>query len=139
MVKTPEKSTIGQSTLAVHSVRPRGDDLRPVVPPIHASVTYTPEDPDDVRAVLSGEKEGYIYSRNGNPTVAVLRESVAALEGCGDSVVFGSGMAAIHASLLAVGVESGSTVVASRDLYGVTASLLNNVLVLWEFARSTPI
>jgi cystathionine gamma-synthase/methionine-gamma-lyase len=91
-------------------------------------VTYLAEDPDDLRAVLSGEKEGYVYSRNGNPTVAALRESIRALEGAGDSVVFGSGMAAIHAALLAVDVAAGTTLVASRDLYGVTVSLLNTVL-----------
>ncbi|MDQ3855920.1 MAG: PLP-dependent aspartate aminotransferase family protein [Chloroflexota bacterium] len=122
-----DRTRVGQSTLAVHSgTRPEGE-IRPVVPPIYPSVTYMAEDPDDLRAVLAGEREGYVYSRNGNPTVAALRGSIAALEGSGDSVVFGSGMAAIHASLLAVGVGTGSTVVASRDLYGVTMSLFNNV------------
>ncbi len=120
---------MGPSTLAVHSGILRGPDLSPVVPPIHPSVCYTAEDPDDLRAVLAGEKEGYVYSRNGNPTVAALRESIAALEGAGDAVVFSSGMAAIHAALLAVGVGANTTLVASRDLYGVTVSLLNTVLV----------
>ena len=117
----------GPSTLAVHSGVIRGADLSPVVPPIHPSVSYTSEDPDDVRAVLSGEKEGYVYGRNGNPTVAALRESIAALEGAGDAVVFASGMAAIHAALLAAGAEAGSCIVASRDLYGVTRTLLDTV------------
>jgi cystathionine gamma-synthase/methionine-gamma-lyase len=90
-------------------------------------VCYTSEEPDDLRAVLAGEKEGYVYSRNGNPTVAALRESVAALEGAADASVFSSGMAAVHAALLAAGVAAGTTLVASRDLYGVTASLLSGV------------
>lgn len=107
----------------------RGPDLRPVVPPIHPSVSYMAEDPDDLRAVLSGEKEGYVYSRNGNPTVGALRECITALEGAGDAAVLGSGMAAIHASLLAAGVGAGGTIVVSRDLYGVTASLLREVFV----------
>lgn len=129
MVNKVEQQRMGQSTLAVHSGVDRSGDLRPVVPPIHPSVTYMAEDPDDLRAVLSGEKEGYVYSRNGNPTIATLRQSIAALEGTSDSVVFGSGMAAIHAALLAVGVTNGTTIVASQDLYGVTISLFNNVFV----------
>ncbi len=124
----PDLSDAGPSTRAVHSGTLRGPEMRPVVPPIHPSVAYLSEDPDDLRAVLAGEKEGYVYSRNGNPTVAALRESLTALEGAGDSVVFGSGMAAIHAALLAVYVAAGATLVASRDLYGVTVSLLNTVL-----------
>lgn len=117
----------GFGTLAVHAGAPRTGDLRPVTPPIHPSVTYLAEEPDDLRAVLSGEKEGYAYSRNGNPTASALRQTITALEGSGDSAVFASGMAAIHAALLAVGAAAGSTVVVGRDLYGVTASLLNNV------------
>ena len=119
----------GPSTRAVHAGTLRGPDIQPVVPPIYPSVSYMAENPDDLRAVLAGEKEGYVYSRNGNPTVAALRESIAALEGAGDAVVFASGMAAIHAALLAVGVQAGTTLVASRDLYGVTVSLLNTVFV----------
>ncbi|MDP9351244.1 MAG: PLP-dependent aspartate aminotransferase family protein [Chloroflexota bacterium] len=125
----PDLTRVGLSTRAVHAGTERGSDIRPVVPPIHPSVAYLPEDPDDLRAVLSGEQEGYVYSRNGNPTVAALRESLAALEGAGDAVAFASGMAAIHATLLAVGVVTGTTVVASRLLYGVTVSLLNTVFV----------
>ena len=122
-------SGTGPSTRAVHAGVLRGPDIQPVVPPIYPSVSYMAENPDDLRAVLAGEKEGYVYSRNGNPTVAALRESIAALEGAGDAVVFASGMAAIHAALLAVGVHAGTTLVASRDLYGVTVSLLNTVFV----------
>lgn len=125
----PDLTGVGPSTRAVHAGTLRGPDIRPVVPPIHPSVTYLAEDPDDLRAVLSGEQEGYVYSRNGNPTVATLRESIAGLEGAGDAVAFASGMAAIHAALLAVGVGAGTTLLASRDLYGVTVSLLNTVFV----------
>lgn len=123
----PDLRDTGPSTLAVHAGTLRGPDLRPVVPPIHPSVTYLAENPDNLRAVLAGEEDGYVYSRNGNPTVTALRESVAALEGAGDAVAFASGMAAIHAALLAAGVAEGTTLVASRDLYGVTVSLLNTV------------
>lgn len=127
MVKETSKGALGPNTLAVHSGIMRGPDLRPVVPPIHPSVSYMAEDPDDLRAVLSGEKEGYVYSRNGNPTVTALRECIATLEGAGNAAVFGSGMAAIHAALLAAGATAGASLVVSRDLYGVTGSLLREV------------
>ncbi len=123
----PQEPAFG--TRAVHSGREHPDGLRPVVPPIHASVSYMAEDPDDLRAVLAGEKEGFVYSRNGNPTVEALRRCIADLEEAGDAVVFGSGMAAMHAALLAALLSSPNrSVVASSHLYGVTISLLNNVL-----------
>lgn len=86
MLENSERRTVdlagtGPSTRAVHAGTLRGPDIQPVVPPIYPSVSYMAENPDDLRAVLAGEKEGYVYSRNGNPTVAALRESIAALEG----------------------------------------------------------
>ncbi len=102
-------------------------DYTPVVTPIYNSVVYLYDEVDKLHRILAGEP-GYVYSRYGNPTTAALEEAVAALEGGASAVAFASGMAAIHAALLAAGLRSGDTVVAARDLYGVTYALLTEVL-----------
>jgi cystathionine gamma-synthase/methionine-gamma-lyase len=83
---------------------------------------------DDLDAVFEGTRKGYVYTRYGNPTVTALEEAVAALEEGEAALAFASGMAAIHAALLAVGARAGSAVVAAQDIYGATYSLLAGLL-----------
>ncbi len=117
------------ATRAVHGGRPRaGAGFTPTVPPIHTSVTYHYPSMDALDEVLGGERKGYVYARHGNPTVAAFEEAVAALEGAEAALAFASGMAAIHATLLAVGARQGAAVLAARDLYGATHSLLTELL-----------
>jgi cystathionine beta-lyase/cystathionine gamma-synthase len=121
---TPE-SILTQSVHAgERSPRP---DYTPAVTPIYNSVVYLYDDVDRLHRILAGEP-GYVYSRYSNPTVAALEEAVATLEGGNAAVAFASGMAALHAALLAAGLRAGDTVVAARDLYGVTHALLHEVL-----------
>jgi cystathionine gamma-synthase/methionine-gamma-lyase len=100
----------------------------PVVTPIHNSVVYLYDDVDTLHRILAGSEPGYVYSRYANPTTAALEEAVAVLEAGAAATAFSSGMAAIHAALLASGLRAGDTIVAARDLYGITLSLLNTVL-----------
>ncbi len=83
---------------------------------------------DDLDAVFAGTRRGYVYTRHGNPTVAVLEEAIAALEQGEAALAFASGMAAVHAALLAAGARAGSVVVAARDIYGATYALLDRLL-----------
>jgi cystathionine gamma-synthase/methionine-gamma-lyase len=83
---------------------------------------------DVLDKVMAGTREGYVYSRWGSPTVTALQEAVAALEGGEMALAFSSGMAAIHATLLALGARSGATVVAAQDLYGATYALLDQLM-----------
>jgi cystathionine gamma-synthase/methionine-gamma-lyase len=73
---------------------------------------------------FSGEIDGYVYTRHGNPTVAAVERVMVALEGGAGACAFGSGMAALHAALVACELRPGATVLASQDLYGATLSLL---------------
>lgn len=117
------------ATQAVHAGKPNADpDFRPTVAPIHPSVTYSYRSMESLDEVLAGSREGYVYARYGNPTVAALEEAVAVLEGGEAALAFGSGMAAIHAALLAVGARSGTAVVVAQDIYGATHSLLNRLM-----------
>lgn len=115
-------------TLAVHAgERGPRPDFTPVVTPIYNSIAYTYESMEDLDAVFARERPGYVYTRYGNPTVTALEKAVAALEGGEEAMVFASGMAAIHAVLLAAKVEAGATVVAAQDVYGATYALLSSL------------
>jgi cystathionine gamma-synthase/methionine-gamma-lyase len=82
---------------------------------------------DDLDAVFAGNKRGQIYLRYSNPTVEAFETAVADLETAEAAQAYGSGMAAIHASLLAAGVKAGTSVVAALDVYGATFSLLRSL------------
>lgn len=100
----------------------------PVVTPIYHSVGYTYDDTADLDAVFAGTSANPVYTRYGNPTVAALETALAALEGGEAALAYGSGMAAIHAALLAAGARAGTTVVAAHDVYGATYALLARLL-----------
>jgi cystathionine beta-lyase/cystathionine gamma-synthase len=95
--------------------------------PIYASVTYTYDSMQEIDQVFSGEKQGFIYTRYGNPTIAALEEAVRDVEEGAVACAYATGMAAMHAALIACDLRSGSTVLASQDLYGATNSLLKSV------------
>src|SRR5829696_508777 len=100
---------------------------QPVSTPIYASATFTYDSMQEIDQVFSGEKQGFIYTRYGNPTTAALEEAVREVEEGATACAYATGMAAVHASLLACDLKAGSTVLASQDLYGATTSLLNTV------------
>jgi cystathionine gamma-synthase/methionine-gamma-lyase len=113
------------STRAVHAgERTTLGNSSPVTSPIVPSVSYTYEGMDDLDAVFGNTQPGFIYSRYTSPTVAVFETAVANLEEGEAALAFSSGMAAVHAALLAAGVQAGTNVVSSFDVYGATYSLL---------------
>src|SRR6185295_455419 len=117
------------TTKVVHAGerRPLPDAL-PVATPIYASATFTYDSMGEIDQVFSGEKQGFIYTRYGNPTTAALEEAVREIEEGAFACAYATGMAAVHAALIACDLKAGSTVLASRDVYGATTGLLNNVL-----------
>lgn len=122
-----EERPPGFGTRAVHSggghETPAGE-FRPSVFPIYAASAFYYPTQADLDAVFSGEKPGFVYSRNANPTVAALERAVADLEGGAAAVAFGSGMAAVHGALLALELAPGDRLLVARDLYGATRDLL---------------
>ena len=91
-------------------------------PPIVNSVTFAYDDLDTWYDVATGKKEGYIYSRNTNPTVSVLEEKVRLLEGAEAATSFATGMGAISNALFAL-LSPGKRVVSIKDSYGGTSKL----------------
>ena len=125
---TESKKEFGINTQLVHAgergTPPQG---KPVSNPIYASATFTYDSMAEVDQVFSGEKQGYIYSRYGNPTVAALAEAVRVLEGGAAACAYSTGMAALHATIFACELSPGATILASQDLYGATIDLLYKI------------
>ena len=110
---------------------------QPTSTPIYAAATYTYRSMDEMDKVFGGELPGYVYTRYGNPTVAALEEVVCNIEGGVCACAYSSGMAAIHAALLACELTNGSTVLASQDLYGATTNLLLNIFAAFDVKTVT--
>lgn len=116
------------ATKLVHAGELRPQPIgKSVTTPIYASSTYTYPSMETMDQVFAGEGGDFIYSRYGNPTVAALEEALSSIENGKFAVAFGSGMAAIHAALLACELGPGSTVLASQDLYGASLDLLYKI------------
>ncbi|MGR3320702.1 MAG: O-acetylhomoserine aminocarboxypropyltransferase/cysteine synthase family protein [Pseudooceanicola sp.] len=95
--------------------------------PIYQSTAYVFRDADHAAALFNLQEVGYIYSRLTNPTVAVLAERVAALEGGQGAVCCSSGHAAQILALFPL-MQPGCNVVASTRLYGGTVTQFSQTI-----------
>src|SRR5882762_883864 len=122
------KEQLGINTQLVHAgERGAPPNGKPVSTPIYATATFTYDSMAEVDQVFSGEKQGYIYTRYGNPTVAALEEAMRVLEEGAAACAYSSGMAALHAAIFACEITTGATILASQDLYGATIDLLYKI------------
>jgi len=92
--------------------------------PIYQTTSYMFDDTDYAASLYNLEQPGHIYSRLSNPTVAVLEERIAALEGGVGAVATASGMAAIFLAVATL-MGKGGHIVASGSLYGGTHNLFS--------------
>ena len=95
--------------------------------PIYQTTSYIFEDTDHAASLYNLERPGHIYTRLSNPTVAVLEERSAALEGGVGAVATASGMAAIFLAIATL-MDKGGHIVASGSLYGGTHNLFSYTL-----------
>lgn len=117
-----EKSTKFE-TKVIHegySSEQYGDSL---APPIFQTSTFTFKTAEQGKRRFASEEEGFIYSRLGNPTVKIFEERMAALENGEAALAFGSGMAAVSATLIAL-TKTGDHILCSQGVYGCTFGLL---------------
>jgi cystathionine gamma-synthase/methionine-gamma-lyase len=96
----------------------------PTAPAIHVATAYTYPTSDELDDIFVDNSRGYVYSRMGNPTVRALEQAIAATEGTEEGIAYASGMAAIHGVISGL-AKAGDRVIASRDVYGATHSVLN--------------
>jgi O-acetylhomoserine (thiol)-lyase len=95
--------------------------------PIYQTTSYVFEDTDHAAALYNLERPGHIYTRLSNPTVAVMEERVAALEGGVGAVATASGMAAIFLAIATL-MDKDGHIVSSASLYGGTHNLMSYTL-----------
>ncbi|MCP4695058.1 MAG: aminotransferase class I/II-fold pyridoxal phosphate-dependent enzyme, partial [Desulfobacterales bacterium] len=97
---------------------------RDLAPPIHLTSTFTFEDSSHGSGVFDGSHEGYVYTRISNPTVDLLQEKIAVLEGGEAAIATASGMAATAAAGMAL-AKPGDNFVSCTTLYGGVFALFN--------------
>jgi O-acetylhomoserine (thiol)-lyase len=102
--------------------------------PIYQTTSYVFRDSDHAAALFNLEEPGYLYSRIANPTVAVLEERLAALEGGVGAVCTASGQAALHLAIATL-MGAGGHIVAAASLYGGSINMLK--LTLPRFGITT--
>ena len=92
--------------------------------PIYQTTSYVFDSPEHAASLFNLQTFGNVYSRISNPTVAVLEERIAALEGGRAALATSSGMAAQMIALLNI-CEAGDEIIAARTLYGGTHTQLD--------------
>lgn len=107
----------GFATKAVHAGAAPDAATGARITPIYQTASYVFEDTDHAASLFNLHSFGYIYSRLTNPTVSVLEERVAALEGGRAAVAAASGHAAQFLTFFTL-MEQGDHFIASRNLYG---------------------
>ena len=98
-----------------------------VTSPLVNSVAFSYHDLDEWHHVATGKAKGFIYSRNTNPTVAVLEEKIRVLENAEAATAFSTGMAAISNTLFTF-LTAGKRVVSVKDTYGGTSKIFIDFL-----------
>ena len=116
----------GSQTQAIHAGEPRRHGVaRAVAPEIIRSSTFTFSSSGEMKRWAEGKSSAYIYTRYGNPTLAVAEEKLAALEGAEAAVVTASGMAAISCALLST-LKTGDELLSTAQLYGGSFRLMRD-------------
>jgi O-acetylhomoserine (thiol)-lyase len=113
----PQEGKPGFETLAIHAGASPDPATGARSTPIYQTTAYVFDDVDHAASLFNLQTYGYIYSRLTNPTVSVLEERVAALEGGRGAIAVASGHAAQMLAFFAF-MEPGAEFVAARRLYG---------------------
>ena len=108
---------VGFDTLSLHGGQQPDPTTGARAVPIYQSTSFVFPDTDYAAALFNLERPGHIYSRISNPTVAVLEERLAGLEGGVGAVCTSSGQAALHLAIVTL-MGQGGHIVASRSIYG---------------------
>jgi len=126
-MKSSASRSRGSQTNAVHAGEGNKHGVGTGVgTPIARTSTFTFASTQEMKLWAEGKSKAYIYTRYGNPTLAVAEQKIAALEGAEAAVVTASGMAAISHALLSA-LKSGDELVSTAQLYGGTYRLMRDV------------
>ena len=98
-----------------------------IAPPIIQTSNFAFKKVDDLRKAFEDEASAYLYSRGNNPTLKILSQKLAALDGAEDCLVFNSGAGTIYAAVVA-NVKSGDHIISVDKPYSWAQKLFNDIL-----------
>lgn len=99
------------------------DEYNAATVPIYQTSTFRFDSAEDGAACFAGEKDGYVYTRIGNPTVSALERQVAELEHGYGAVAFASGMGAVSTVYMAY-LNAGDHIISSDAVYGASRTMM---------------
>lgn len=114
-------------TLTIHAGQKVDPVTKAIGVPLSLTNAYTFDDAAQARNIFALEEGGYFYSRLSNPTIDVLQNRMAALDGGSGAVAFASGTAAVMGLIMTV-CQSGDEIVAANNLYGGTIGSLSGTM-----------
>ena len=123
------------SEILNHHGEDREKYFNAVAPPIIQSSNFVFNSLEDFRGAISDELQSTIYTRGNNPTVSILRQKIAALEHAEDALIFGSGVAAIAAAVIA-NIKAGDHIVCVDAPYSWTHKLLTSYLARFDVSHT---
>jgi methionine-gamma-lyase len=126
-MKNTSPAPQGFATRAIHKGYDPMSHQGALVPPLYMTSTFAFPDAKSGGDRFAGETEGYIYTRLGNPTQALLEDRLATLEGGEAALAMSSGIGAITSTLWSL-VEPGDEIIADKTIYGCTFSYLQHGL-----------
>jgi O-succinylhomoserine sulfhydrylase len=127
--KRETKSHWRSATRLVHAGQARSG-FKETAEPVYFTSGYIYESAEEAEGAFNNSQPRFVYSRFGNPTVAMFEERMADLEGAEAARGTASGMAAVFAAL-ACQVKAGDRIVASDALFGSCQFILAEILPKW--------
>jgi len=112
----------GFATKAIHGGKDENINNGSLITPIYQSATFVFDSTEQGGRIFSGDEEGFLYTRVGNPTINQLEERLALLEGAEAALATASGMGAISAAIWSI-IKSGDHIITSQTIYGCTYEL----------------
>lgn len=126
MLKDESKSFSYETEVVHQGAYVKNLATNPEVIPVYMTTAFNVEDLAELQQRY--DAQGFCYNRNRNPNRSALAELVSYAEGGEESVITGSGIAAISTTLLAL-LKSGDHVLADKTLYGETIDFLDQALI----------
>lgn len=122
-----ENNGNGFATRAIHHGYDPIDEQGALTPPLHLTSTFAFENAEQGGQRFAGEAAGHIYSRISNPTLSLLEQRMASLEGAEAAVATASGMGAITSVMWSF-LRAGDEVITDKTLYGCTFAFFRDGL-----------
>jgi methionine-gamma-lyase len=129
LIMSENTLSVRKATKAIHGGNLKSPIYGEVSVPIFQTSTFSFPSADEGAARFSGEIDGFMYTRMGNPTNRALEECIASLENGYKGMATASGMAAITTVFLTI-LNQGSHIVSTASVYGPTRVVLER-----EFSR----